>query len=108
MEVSFDKKKQIMIKDYTDQLMQKDVLIEELRDTIEELNRVTSDTGSKLKASIEAINEKRKAEELRISQQTTIKQLNEQNKDHIEKTLIAESKIKTYLHEMEEHKRLLE
>lgn len=69
---------------------------------LEKLKNVSADTGSKLKASIEAINEKRKAEELRISQQTTIKQLNEQNKEHIEKTLIAESKIKTYLHEMEE------
>jgi hypothetical protein len=69
---------------------------------------VSSDQGNKLKASIEAINEKRKADELRVQQQTTIKQLNDDNKMHIEKTLIAESKIKNYLHEMEEQKKLLE
>jgi hypothetical protein len=69
---------------------------------------VSSDQGSKLKSAITDINEKRKAEELRVSQQVTIKQLNDDNRMHIEKTLIAESKIKNYLHEMEEQKRLLE
>jgi hypothetical protein len=77
MEVSFNKKKQILIKEYEDRLIQKDVEIEELNDMLEKLKNVSADTGSKLKASIEAINEKRKAEELRVSQQTTIKQLNE-------------------------------
>lgn len=69
---------------------------------------MSSDQGSKLKSAITDINEKRKAEELRVSQQVTIKQLNDDNRMHIEKTLIAESKIKNYLHEMEEQKRLLE
>lgn len=66
MEVSFNIKMQKITKEYDDRLLRKDVEIEELNDILEKLRNVSTDQGSKLKASIEAINEKRKADELRV------------------------------------------
>lgn len=57
---------QKITKEYDDRLLRKDVEIEELNDILEKLRNVSTDQGSKLKASIEAINEKRKADELRV------------------------------------------
>jgi hypothetical protein len=73
MEASFNVKMLKITKDYDDRILRKDVEIEELNDLLEKLRNVSSDQGSKLKSAITDINEKRKAEELRVSQQVTIK-----------------------------------